>query len=290
MHIEWTPTSNNQSPYLFRQVAAWDGVRVHRAKVMPGRMLEHTADYHEVNISVSGYLTTEKISSTGRYVRTKGGAGNLCLTPCGQTIGAYWKKPLDNMGILLAPDFVRKVAVENRFSADFEFNEIYKDKDPLIEHIGFALLDESSSETPIGNLYTDSLIQTLTLHLLKNYSNAASVRENVNGGLSGYKLKRVQEFIDANLEEDLSLAELAEVADLSQFHFARAFRKSTGQTPQQYLMQQRIERAKQLLSKDDLPIVEISLRTGFKNQSHFTTLFRKFTKHTPKLWREMKLA
>ena len=119
---------------------------------------------------------------------------------------------------------------------------------------------------------------------------AASVKENINGGLSGYKLKRVQEFVDANLEEDLSLAELAEVADLSQFHFARAFRRSTGQTPQQYLMQQRIERAKQLLSKDDLPIVEISLRTGFKNQSHFTTLFRKFTKFTPKLWREMKLA
>jgi AraC family transcriptional regulator len=130
----------------------------------------------------------------------------------------------------------------------------------------------------------------LTLHLLKNYSNAACVKENTNGGLSGYKLKRVQEFIDANLEEDLSLAELAEVAALSQFHFARAFRKSTGMTPQQYLMQQRIERAKQLLAREDLPIVEISLRTGFKNQSHFTTLFRKFTNHTPKLWREMKLA
>ncbi len=194
------------------------------------------------------------------------------------------------MGILLAPDFVRNVAAENRFSADFQFKEIYKDRDSLIQQIGFALLEESKSETPAGNLYTDSLIQTLTLHLLKNYSNAAAVQENTSGGLSGYKLKRVQEFINANLEEDLSLAELAEVADLSQFHFARAFRKSTGQTPQQYLMRQRIERAKELLSKNDLPIVEISLRTGFKNQSHFTTLFRKFTKFTPKLWREMKLA
>ena len=289
MHIEWTPNTS-QSPYLFRQAAEWNGIKVHRAKVLPGRMLEHTANCHEINISVSGFLTTEKISSTGKHIITKGGAGNLCLTPYGQTVGAYWKKPLDNMGILLMPDFVKSIAVENRFSADFEFNEIYKDKDPLIEHIGFALLDESSSETPVGKLYTDSLIQTLTLHLLKNYSNAASAPENTNGGLSGYKLKRVREFIVANLEEDLSLAELAEVADLSQFHFARAFRKSTGQTPQQYLMQQRIERAKQLLSKDDLPIVEISLRTGFKNQSHFTTLFRKFTKHTPKLWREMKLA
>jgi AraC-like DNA-binding protein len=55
-------------------------------------------------------------------------------------------------------------------------------------------------------------------------------------------------------------------------------------------MQQRIERAKQLLAEPELPIVEISLRTGFKNQSHFTTLFRKFTNLTPRSWRELKLA
>jgi AraC family transcriptional regulator len=289
MHIEWTPNTS-QSPYLFRQAAEWTGVRVHRAKVLPGRMLEHTANCHEVNISISGNLVTQKSSSTGKTVITKGGAGNLCITPAGQLIGAYWEKPLDNMGILLMPDFVKTTALENRFSADFEFKEIYQDKDSLIQQIGFALLAESNAGTPAGKLYADSLIQTLTLHLLKNYSNAAMVQENLGGGLSGYRLRRVQEFINENLEEDLSLAQLAEVADLSQFHFARAFRKSTGQTPQQYLMQQRIERAKQLLSKDDLPIVEISLRTGFKNQSHFTTLFRKFTKFTPKLWREMKLA
>lgn len=289
MHIEWTPNTS-ESPYLFRQYAEWNGVRVHRAKVLPGRMLEHAAAYHEINISISGHLYTEKISATGKAVVTRGGAGNLCLTPAGQLVGAHWDKPLDNMGILLKPEFVRAVAAENRFSADFEFREIYKDNDPLIQQIGFALLAETNPATTAGNLYVDSLVQTLTLHLLKNYSNAASIRENTSGGLSGYRLRRVREFIDANLEEDLSLAELAEVADLSQFHFARAFRKSTGQTPQQYLMQQRIERAKQLLSKNDLPIVEISLRTGFKNQSHFTTLFRKFTNHTPKLWREMKLA
>jgi len=128
------------------------------------------------------------------------------------------------------------------------------------------------------------------LHLLKNYSTANLKQENTHGGLSGYRLRRVKEFINANLEEDLSLAEIAAASDLSQYHFARAFRTSTGLTPQQYLMRQRVERAKELLANDNLPIVEISLRTGFKNQSHFTTLFRKFTKLTPKTWRELKLA
>ena len=183
-----------------------------------------------------------------------------------------------------------QTAVENRFSSNFEFEEVYKNQDALIQQIGLTLLEEAHTESPSGRLYADSLIQTLTLHLLKNYTSANSVQETLHGGLSGYKLRRVKEFIDANLEEDLSLAEIAEVADLSQFHFARSFRKTTGQTPQQYLMEQRIERAKQLLSTDELPLVEVSLRTGFKNQSHFTTLFRKFTNLTPKLWRELKLA
>ena len=150
------------------------------------------------------------------------------------------------------------------------------------------MLAESESETPAGKLYAESLIQTLTLHLLKNYSTAHLKQENIHGGLSGYKLRRVQEYINAHLEEDLSLSEIAAAADLSQFHFARAFRVSTGLTPQQYLMRQRIERAKHLLAENDLPLVEISLQTGFKNQSHFTTLFRKYTKFTPKLWRELK--
>jgi AraC family transcriptional regulator len=288
VQINWKVNAEN--PYLFKQQATWNGVRIHRARVLPGRLLEHVNSFHEVNINLGGRLTTEKISASGKLVRTKGAAGNLCFTPAGQPIGAFWEKPLDNLGISFDPDFAARTAVENRFNSKFEFAEIYKKEDLLIQHIGLALLAEAESETPAGRLYAESLIQTLTLHLLKNYSTANLKQENTHGGLSGYKLRRVKEFINANLEEDLSLTAISAIADLSQYHFARAFRTSTGLTPQQYLMRQRIERAKELLAKDDLPIVEISLRTGFKNQSHFTTLFHKLTKFTPKTWRELKLA
>ncbi len=289
MEIVWK-SHKTESPYLFRQAATWTGVKIHRARVLPGRMLEQISDFHEINITLGGRLTTEKCSAVGKSIKTKGETGNLCFTPSGQAVGAFWNAEIESLGIMIAPDFVKQTALENRFSANFEFGETYKRQDALIQQIALTLLDEANAESPSGTLYADSLIQTLTLHLLKNYSNAGFVIENLNGGLSGYKLKRVKEFINANLEEDLSLAQMAEVADLSQFHFARAFRKSTGQTPQHYLMEQRIERAKQLLAKAELPIVEVSLRTGFKNQSHFTTLFRKFTNLTPKLWRELKLA
>lgn len=284
MQIEWK--SEKVSPYLFKQVGEWLGVRIHRVRVLPGRMLEHTNAFHEVNVAISGSLTTEKISATGRHIATKGNSGNLCITPAGQPIGASWSKPLDNMGITLDPDFIERAAVENGFAAGFEFAELYKQSDPLIEHLGLTLLAEADSATPSGRLYADSLIQTLTLHLLTNYGTSRALVRSVSGGLSGYKLRRAKEFIEEHLEDDLSLAEISAAAGLSQFHFARAFRRSTGSTPQQYVTQRRIERAKELLAKNDLPIVEVSLRTGFKNQSHFTSLFRKFTSLTPKMWRE----
>lgn len=288
MQIIWQ-NENLKSQYSFRQRAVWSGVQIHRARVMPGRMVEHAAEFHEINISISGGLTTEKYSTNGKRKIFCGSDGGLCITPAGQTIGAFWEKPLDHLGILLAPDLVSNTALENRFSTVFDFDDNSTDKDQLVQSIGLALVAESSRALPEGKLYAESLIQTLILHLLRNYSNAKSVTENTNGGLSGYKLRRVKEFINESLEEDLSLADIAAVADLSQFHFSRSFRKSTGLTPQQYLTRQRIELAKQLLENEDLPIVEISLRAGFKNQSHFTTLFHKFTKYTPKTWRELKL-
>ena len=293
MEIEWESEiewkSGKRSPYLFRQVAGWTGIKMHRAHVMPGRMLEHKPDHHEINISLGGELVTQKISASGKLVRTTGRDGNICVTPAGQPISAFWSRPIENMGIMLDPEFVRQTAAENQLGANFEFFEIYKKEDPLITQLGLALLEEASSEAPMGKLYAESLVQTLTLHVLRSYS-TASAMINRAGGLSGYKLKRVKEFIDANLEEDLGLAEISAVAELSQFHFARAFRKTTGIAPQRYLMERRIERAKELLATDELPIVEISLRTGFKNQSHFTTLFRKLTNVTPKTWRDLKLA
>lgn len=282
MQIEWQ--SDKQAPYLFKQLAEFPGLTVRRVHVLPGRMLEHTNSFHEVNVAISGALTTEKISASGRQIRTYGKKGNLCITPAGQAISAVWTKQLENMMITLEPDFVWRAAVENGFPGEFEFAEVYKGADPLIQHLGLTLLEEAASDSPSGRLYADSLIQTLTLHLISNYGTSRPVIP-VNGGLSGFRLRRVKEFISENLDADISLADIAGAADLSQFHFSRAFRKSTGLTPQQFVMQQRIERAKELLAKDDLPIVEVGLRAGFKNQSHFTSLFRKFTRLTPKMWR-----
>lgn len=289
MQIEWR--SPSVDPYLSREAAEWpDTVRVHRALVRAGRMDEHVSDRHEVSIAISGSLTTRKIGITGRQVIVNNRGSNLCLTPAGQPLTAEWNGNLDHLGMFLDTGFVSRTAEENGFSPNVEFIEVYRANDHLIENLGLSLLETSAQGDPLGNLFAESLIQTLTLHLLRNYTNAATIPALSTGGLAGYRLNRVTEFIHANLENEISLADLAAAADLSPFHFSRAFRRSTGKTPRQYVLEQRLERAKILLRRPDLPLVEVSLLSGFKNQSHFTSLFRKYTKFTPRLWRELKLA
>lgn len=288
MEIVWK--NNPESPYFFRHLAEWDGLKIHHARVVAGHMPEQASACHELNIPLAGLLTTERTTGTGTKKITKSRSGNVCFMPAGQPVEAYWNRPIEDLGILLDPKFVSKTATDNGFSTNFVFDEAYRKEDPLMRHLGLTLLEESRSGSASGKLYSDSLIQSLTLHLIKNYTNARPAAESLNGGLSGYRLRRVQDYIDANLESDISLGELAAVADLSQFHFARAFRKSTGRTPQQFLTEKRVERAKRLLENEQLPIVEVSLQSGFKNQSHFTSIFRKLTNLTPKTWRSLRLA
>jgi AraC family transcriptional regulator len=153
-----------------------------------------------------------------------------------------------------------------------------------------ALLTESQAEEPVGRLYAESLAHTLAFHLFRHYNVGEAGAITSIGGLTGRRLRLATEFINAHLAEDVTLADIANIVDLSPFHFARAFKRTTGLTPQQYLMQRRIERAKDLLAQENLPIVEVSAQVGFKNQSHFTTFFRRFTSMTPKVWRASHCA
>jgi AraC family transcriptional regulator len=150
-----------------------------------------------------------------------------------------------------------------------------------------ALLAELESDAPGGRLYAESLANVLAVHLLRHYTTVGSHARRFHGGLSGRKLRRVLAFITENYEHDLSLSELAGVAGISTFHFAREFKRATGTTPHQHLIKFRVERAKALLAESELPLVEVGLQSGFGHQSHFTRLFRKITGTTPHSYRLM---
>lgn len=286
MEIIWKNPAR-QSPILFSRKADFSGLKVNHLRVSSGELAEHILKRHEITVTLNGSLHGKRQTANGRMLSGKNSVGELCLMPSGQSMQASWGENYECLTMLINPELLAQTAIENHLAPRVELREVYKENGSLIQQLGLALL-AADAEEHAGRLYIDSLKQTLLLHLLENYGinpvSTATLKHG--GGLVGYKWRRVEEFIRENLENDLSLAEIASVAELSPFHFIRVFRQRAGMTPQQYLMRQRVERAKKLLAESDLPLVEVGFRTGFKNQSHFTTLFRKFTAVTPKIWRE----
>jgi AraC family transcriptional regulator len=140
-------------------------------------------------------------------------------------------------------------------------------------------------ENLAGHLYTEALTNALAVHLLRRYDTCRPPAGAYPSKLSKPKLRRTTAYIEAHLEEALSLTEIAAVAHMSPDHFGRLFRDATGRTPHQYVIMCRIERAKHLLVETALPIIDIGHQVGFTDQSYFTAVFRKHMATTPKAYR-----
>jgi AraC-like DNA-binding protein len=132
--------------------------------------------------------------------------------------------------------------------------------------------------------------QPLPRHFISPGSNAAdspivALRPRIRGGLPPRAMRRVREFIEEHLEDNISIQALANIAGLSMYHFARAFKQSDGMTPHDYLIQRRVQRTKDLLAETDLPLSEIALASGFSDQSHCARRFREHVGMTPSSYR-----
>ncbi|MEM7761699.1 MAG: AraC family transcriptional regulator, partial [Cyanobacteria bacterium P01_A01_bin.40] len=132
----------------------------------------------------------------------------------------------------------------------------------------------------------DSLANVLAVQLLRNYGTNSTQIPSYEGGLPIYQLNQVLDYIDAELAEGIKLADLASLLNMSPFHFARMFKQSMGITPHQYVIQQRVERAKQLLKNSDQAIIDIALECGFNSHSNLSKQFRKVMGMTPKTFKD----
>jgi AraC family transcriptional regulator len=145
-----------------------------------------------------------------------------------------------------------------------------------------ADLDEQS---PAGPMYGESLLNALSVYLLRRYAVWPVTPSVYKGGLPRHRLNRVLEYIHENLDRQLSLPQLAMVVGMSPHYFAQLFKQSTGHSPHRYLLLQRLERAKQQLRDREYSIIEVAQNTGFENPSHFARIFRHFEGTTPSRFR-----
>ena len=217
--------------------------------------------------------------------------GDIVIVPAGTPTEWSWReeRPSNTLHLYLSPAFLNSAAASNDLDIGCAAVEPqFGVRDEHIRHIGMSLLHELSEANVVGRLYADSLATVLAVQLVRRYSYLQGVRVS-RGGMAPRKLRRAVEFMNECLEREVevSLAAVAEAVGMSYFHFSRAFKQSTGVSPNNYLVERRIERAKKLLAETDNPVVEIALRVGFASQSHFTTTFRKLVGTTPKAYREV---
>jgi AraC family transcriptional regulator len=157
-------------------------------------------------------------------------------------------------------------------------------REPRIEHILWALKAELECDEPEGRLYAESLGVALAAQVLRPF--ASSFRQPVSGGLPNRRLRRVLAYIQERLASDLSLAEIAEVAGISASHFKMLFKQSVGVPVHRYVLQKRIERAAELLTRTQVPLCDVALQAGFANQSHMALCLRRSMGVTPKALRD----
>ena len=277
--------ANQTTAVVRKRKAAWDGIRLEHCELRPGELPRHRHREHVILLSLTDGCRGELITSRGIGVSGTQAKGNVCVVPAGLDHQAVLEGNSEHLALYLDPSLIAKAASEAQLAGSFELAERYARRDAVINSVGMALLGELESEGLSGRLYAESLGNVLAVHLLRYYAVPNTQAVTFKGGLSAVRLRHVTEFITDNYDRDIKLAELAQVAGMSSFHFAREFKRTTGTTPHQYLIKFRIERAKALLAKRDLPLIEVGLRSGFSHQSHFTRLFRRVTGTTPHSYR-----
>jgi AraC family transcriptional regulator len=176
----------------------------------------------------------------------------------------------------LLPEMVRGGAVHLEPSRGFD--------DPLISQIASTIADEMKGGF-LDRILVDELNTALAVQIMRRFLDPAAITLAPSNGLSRERLQRVRDYVEAHLDEDLSLTMLADIACLSPYHFSRSFKQATGVGPQRYVIQRRVERAKRLMRQTHQPLALIALEAGFADQSHFTIAFRREIGVTPGAFR-----
>jgi AraC family transcriptional regulator len=206
-------------------------------------------------------------------------AAAISLFPSGTLYS--WSRPVDELVLELAPSLLQYSLGQRSVALELQRRE--KIQDSRIQYLMYALLEDLRDGCSAASACALSLVTAISTHVARHYT--ARRETSSRPVMPKVRLNRVLAYIDEKADENLRLADLANAAGMSVFHFAKLFKQSTGLSPHQYALTRRIEKAKQLLRHEDVSVLEVSVRTGFVDQRHFTKVFRRFTGITPTAYR-----
>lgn len=256
----------------------WDGVEAMRFRPTTEEISVPALSNHVVVLHLGPPVEVEQRAG-GRLSRQLVGTGGSAVVPAGVASEWRWGERgegrADSLHLYLAPALIREAAEDVGVNPDsVEIVGSLGSRDLQIDRIGRSLLPELEAEDLLGGgLFATALTRALAIHLLREHSSLGrSVWHTrgraLEGGLGKRSLKRATDHIGDNLSGDLTLAAIARAANTSPFHFSRQFKESTGLSPHQYVIRERVEKARELLTDTDLPLHEVAEASGFAHQSH----------------------
>ena len=178
------------------------------------------------------------------------------------------------------------MAAAERKSSEVRLRGYLKFADPRLGALLSAVNAERAAGFPSGRLFLDCIEQALAVALVNNYAIRRPSPRIYRGGLTPARLRKVVELVHAEMEGDLSLEELADAAGLSIAHFSEMFRESTGQSPHQFVLHRRVDRAMEMLRAAQMRVLDVAVACGFKTQQHFARVFRRVCGASPTEYRQ----
>jgi AraC family transcriptional regulator len=272
-----------RSPILSSINLNWQEIYLEYGKYSAGETPEHSDRATDIFIYQFRALQSLRWKVNGQSWQENAIAQNaIAIVPANVLHKLSWEAQIETIKISLSPDLIARVAWESIAPANVEIEPTFARYDPLIAHLGRALKSLLETEAKQSRLYAESVATMLSAHLLQHYcASKAPLPQDFTGGMPPYKLRQAIAYINDSLEEDLSLSAIASEVGISQYHFARLFKQAMGVSVHQYVIQRRVETAKQLLLRRQLSITEIALQVGFANPSHLSQHFKRIVGVTP---------
>ncbi len=279
-------------PYAVLESVAGDA-KVDNIQVAIWRdhILEFSRTDQPTNHTISLQLSGQRVS---RLDTKKPGVipGRFAILPA-QSVSAWQSEGATRFAhIYFTPEFLKTLAAEAFDANPEQFGLIEGEliHDDQVQRLITSAVDLFSKTDKPLPLETNALAQVLGVHLIRHYSNLFSPTDYFNREkLTPTSLEKVLEYIDTKLEHSFSVRELANLLELSQYHFLRAFRNTLGQTPRHYVLHRRVTKAQELIQQGKLSLADIAYQLGFSSQSHMTMAFKQVLGTTPGQFRKVNI-
>lgn len=249
---------------------------------------EHEHDHVCLHLQLGGSPELEWWNDGRNRVETTS-PGAMILLGAGTRDRLRWSAPSERVVLSLRPELLERTAAELGASHRTDVPALrnrWDLRDPALEFAVARMYRQAEEGFPLGALYAGLLEGELAAMLLRRHGEMDLPEQRTRGQLPLPRLHRAMEFLTANLGRDVRLEEAAAVVELSPFHFAREFRATTGHSPYQYLLAQRMDHARSLLRTTDWSVQEIAAQCGFVSAASFVRAFRQRVGATPGEWRK----